>query len=142
MKKLGVTFILALLFVGAACNKASDADVDEGIQLWNELWDGYFAALESNKADPDKMVAAGQKFIDDNKAKIEKINKIFNKKGTQDQIDKVKKAIEDGQGKMETRLGDIGKHLGSQQGMTIEKIQEVAQKIQDQAKSLFDQIMA
>jgi len=146
MRKLA--FVLCIAFVFVACNKASDADVDEGIKLWNELWDGYFKSLEDNKTDPDKAVAAGQAYIDGNADKIGKVRTIFNKRGSQAQIDKVEKAVTDGMTTMSDRLAEVAKvmteTLMTKPDMNPEKAQdtmmEFAEKIQGQAESLLAKI--
>jgi hypothetical protein len=86
---LSVVFLLA-----AGCNKASDSDVDNLIDDWTALWDGYLKVITDNKADPDKAVAEGQKYIDANQEKIKKVAKVFGMRGTEKQIDRVKKASE------------------------------------------------
>lgn len=139
MRKLAL--VLSVAFLLAGCNRASESDVDEGISLWNELWDGYFKALDDNKADPDKMVAAGQKFLDDNQDRISKINTIFNKKGTDSQINKVKRAVEDSVKRIGTKTEEIVTAMSKLEGMTPDKLQEVATKIDAQMSSLNDQIM-
>jgi hypothetical protein len=146
MRKLALGLTIAFVFL--ACNKASEADVDEGIKLWGELWDGYFKSLEDNQSDPDAALAAGQKYIDDSKDKIGKVRTLFNKRGTQARIDKVKAAVQDGMSTMTERLGEVGKAIAAalmeQPDMTAEKgqaaVMDFAEKVQAQAESLFKQI--
>ncbi len=128
---LALSFVLLL---GVGCNKASEKDVDTLIAGLEELWTGYLKALTDNKADPAKALAEGQKFIDANKAKIEKVAKVFSMKGTQAQIDKVKKAYDTQIEKAGTALGELSEAWGDNAD-ALQKLRDQVEKFESDMKT-------
>jgi len=126
MRKLALGIAIAL--VAVACNKASDKDVDQLIDDTRSVFEGYFKTLQDNKADPKKAVEEGQKYIDANQDKIAKINKVFNKRGSQAQIDKAKAAMEE--------IGEMIRTEGEKAGEIFAGDMESAQKAQAQLTGL------
>ena len=107
MRKLALaTVSMAFLMAAGACNRASDKDVGKMITLWKEVTDGYLKVLEANQKDPKKAIEEGKKYIDTD-AKVAELGKMGNLKGTQEQVDRFTKAVEDTQASISTRIKAI-----------------------------------
>jgi hypothetical protein len=101
---LALSFVLLL---GAGCNKASDKQVDELIVTLNEVWTGYLKVLADNRADPARALAEGQRYIDEHQDRVDSIAAVFHMKGTQAQIDKVKRAYDTNTERVKEALAEL-----------------------------------
>lgn len=142
MNRIALPLAIVVLLAGAACRRASDAEVDEGIRLYNELWDGYFKTLEDNQADPDRMLAAGQKFIDDNQDQLARVKKIMSMNGSEAQRDRVARADQEMTAQAERRLGEIVKGLQARPELSVDGARAIFKDIQRQALALARQMSA
>jgi hypothetical protein len=143
LRQLALVFGVAFVFVACRAKRANEAEVDEGIRIWNEVWDGYVAALEANQTDADRLMAAGQKYIDDNTDKIGRFNSLASKRLPQSQLDRIKAAIDARSDEMKARTGAIVLALATsmrEKDATEEQIVDTVGKLEAQGDRLVRQL--
>jgi hypothetical protein len=85
---------LACALTSVSCGTSNSA-VETALKGIDDVYAGLFKVLEEQKADPEKGIAAAEKFIDDNAKKMAEYGKIINQKLSAEQVLMVKKFNKD-----------------------------------------------
>jgi len=124
--------------LASGCDRVSDAEVDQAIAGWTQVWSDYLDAVEQAVPEgPDAMIAAGERQIAASQGSIDRVRGLLARRGTQAQIERVRRAIDkDGGVAIETRLTAIRKQLAARPGTSAAEVEAAARRLAEQARAL------